>query len=507
MHSHPIRYSSRLSFVVLGAVLVGFAIRIYRLDAQSFWGDEILQATVAERSIPAILEWVRRDRGPTPLSYLLLHEWIGLVGQSDFALRLLPVFFGVLTVPLQYQFSRRLLGESGSVLAALILALSSFHVAYSQELRAYSLLVFFSLLEVLSFWQVLRAGGWWRWALTGLIAGIGFYNHPYILVVLGFLVLFGALTATSLTVRAVLPKTVRPSGPPSTILKGIGLMLLVVFVLTVPWVFYVGDLARAARWGNVSLTVEYVVRSLLKARDALLTTSPPWALLMAFAWLVGMWRLFRQSYPLVLLLAGWTLLPIPAFILITGLVGDYPLTTRQLLICLPPFYTVSAAGLVMITSQIAKWRRAPFRLLPAVLLVGASVLPLADYYATPKEDWRSVGRYLSRVVAEDEAIIVPRVAHYVRYYYDGPPAKLLAPKSVQEMNAALDTHKGVWFVWSSYINLGSRQTSRDIQAFLKLKTRVEVFNHHHRIKILYLNPTGHNAAQLRTQLREQGRWP
>lgn len=507
MHSHPIRHSSRVSFVVLGAVFVGFVIRIYRLDAQGFWGDEILQATVAERSIPAILEWVRRDRGSTPLSYLLLHEWFVLVGPSDFTLRLLPAFFGVLALPLQYQFGRRLLGGWPGVLAALILALSSFHVAYSQELRAYSLLVFFSLLVALSFLQALRHGGWSRWVLTGLIGATGFYNHPFILVVLGFLVLFGVLTATSLTMRAMLPQTVRPIGAPNAILKGIGLTLLIVFVLAVPWPLYVGDLARGGRWGSVSLTLEYVVASLLKARDALLTTSAPWALLVAVAWLVGMWRLFRQSYPLVLLLAGWTLLPIPAFILVTGLVGDYPLTTRQLLICLPPFYTISAAGLVGIADRMGRPRPTPFILTLVVLLVAASLFPLADYYTTPKEDWRSVGRYLSRAVAEDEVILVPRVAHYVRYYYDGPPTKLLSPKTSQEMQAALDTHKGVWFVWSSYINLGSRQTSRDIQAFLKHTTRVEVFNHYNRIKILYLNPAGHSAAQLRRQLREQERWP
>ena len=85
---------------LLAAVLIlllATGLRFHRLDAQSFWNDEGNSARLSERAIPAILEGTASDIHP-PLYYLLLHGWRALLGDSEFALRALSAFAGVLTV-------------------------------------------------------------------------------------------------------------------------------------------------------------------------------------------------------------------------------------------------------------------------------------------------------------------------------------------------------------------------------------------------------------------------
>ena len=94
-HAPPATRHLLLTTVLL--LLLATGLRFHRLDAQSFWNDEGNSARLSERAIPAILEGTASDI-PPPLYYLLLHGWRALLGDSEFALRALSAFAGVLTV-------------------------------------------------------------------------------------------------------------------------------------------------------------------------------------------------------------------------------------------------------------------------------------------------------------------------------------------------------------------------------------------------------------------------
>ncbi|MBN1316048.1 MAG: hypothetical protein JXA42_11285, partial [Anaerolineales bacterium] len=51
-------------WIMLVILLAAFALRIYRLDAQSFWNDEGNSARIAERSVQLILEGSAADIHP-----------------------------------------------------------------------------------------------------------------------------------------------------------------------------------------------------------------------------------------------------------------------------------------------------------------------------------------------------------------------------------------------------------------------------------------------------------
>src|SRR5689334_4366310 len=69
----PVPTATRI-VMLLVIVLTGLALRVYKLDAQSFWYDEGNSARIAERSLQLIVEGAAGDIHP-PLYYLVLHYW------------------------------------------------------------------------------------------------------------------------------------------------------------------------------------------------------------------------------------------------------------------------------------------------------------------------------------------------------------------------------------------------------------------------------------------------
>jgi mannosyltransferase len=133
-------------------VLGGFALRLYRLGADSLWYDETVSAHLASKSLPDLIAHTARDIHP-PGYYILLHLWTRLAGDTEFALAFLSVVFGMLLIPLAYALARRLLGRAVALWAALLVAISPFNLWYSQEVRMYTL---GAALGLVTLWCALR---------------------------------------------------------------------------------------------------------------------------------------------------------------------------------------------------------------------------------------------------------------------------------------------------------------------------------------------------------------
>lgn len=140
MINDPTDSAPRWRWAILALILLlAIGLRVYRLDAQSFWNDEGNSARIAERSIPLILEGAAGDIHP-PGYYLLLAGWRALFGQSEIALRALSVTLSTLTVALSYSLAASLFGWKEALIAAALVAVNPFQVYYAQEARMYALL-------------------------------------------------------------------------------------------------------------------------------------------------------------------------------------------------------------------------------------------------------------------------------------------------------------------------------------------------------------------------------
>ena len=149
----------RSLIAVVLLLLAAYALRLYRLDAQSLWWDEGISLHLATSSAAGIV----RDRLANihpPLYFFLLKGWLALVGVSPFTGRYLSVLAGLLQVALVFAIATpdrcaaRLLSLTRKVpgaahlsgvsyaawLAAGLMLLSPLSVIYSQEIRVYALL-------------------------------------------------------------------------------------------------------------------------------------------------------------------------------------------------------------------------------------------------------------------------------------------------------------------------------------------------------------------------------
>ncbi|MCS6827400.1 MAG: glycosyltransferase family 39 protein [Caldilinea sp.] len=127
-------------WLLLFVIVLGFALRVHRIDEKGLWLDEAFSVWMAQHTLPELIDWlVRIDQHP-PLYYMVLHWWLWF-GESAAHVRMLSVMFGVFTLPVIFLIGRRLSGNVVGLVAAFILAISPFHVRFAQEARMYTLLM------------------------------------------------------------------------------------------------------------------------------------------------------------------------------------------------------------------------------------------------------------------------------------------------------------------------------------------------------------------------------
>jgi uncharacterized membrane protein len=174
-------------------LVFAMALRLLLLGEHSLWVDELFSIRYGRLGVPALWADVSAIDNHPPLYYLLLHFWVLAFGESEFAVRSLSVLFGVLTVGIAYRLGVSMYNPRTALIAALILAVASYPIYWSQEARMYSLLPLLAGISVYFMWQLMRAGGV-RHTLAYLISTVALlYTHSYGLFIVaaqnGYLVL------------------------------------------------------------------------------------------------------------------------------------------------------------------------------------------------------------------------------------------------------------------------------------------------------------------------------
>ena len=140
-------------WLVPAAILgLAFILRLWRLGDSNLWWDEALAIWAVRKGFVGVTVWTAGDVHP-PLYFWSLWAWVSALGESEFAMRLLSVAFGVLTVAAVYALAHRVAGKRAAIVASLLTAIAPFHVWWSQEMRMYILA---GLLCVLSLYALIR---------------------------------------------------------------------------------------------------------------------------------------------------------------------------------------------------------------------------------------------------------------------------------------------------------------------------------------------------------------
>jgi 4-amino-4-deoxy-L-arabinose transferase-like glycosyltransferase len=474
----------------LALTLLAFALRVYRLGAQSLWFDEAFSVDYARRGLDAWLAGQTTVQGITvvelhpPLYFALLNVWMLLAGAGEFAVRFGSAACGVLLVPLAFVVGRRLFSVRTGLLAALLTALSPFLIYYSQEARPYIQPAFFALLAFYVFLRALDDNRPRTWALYALATLVAVNFHYYA-------ALATAAQGLYLLLRI---RTLR-----AQFLRWLAAMLAVAALYAPLLPTMLRQLGSYGVYWAGTIGLDVILPRSLAAFGAGLTTDAAWGLvsggllllLTVPALLHGLWAWRRLPSPRrrpaqgadrwaggevsesdrVLLLVLYLVVPVLAVYLSCLIKPKFH--ERFVIVAAPAVYLLAARGVDVLFARVligARYRvthwihQATFLVVVALLVLTAG-RPLSNLYFDPtyaRDDYRAVAQAIQAHQEPGDVILLcaPYIYPSFTYYYhgglpwDGLPKQTPADRT-QTAAALNDLTAGrnrLWLVlWQDYV--------------------------------------------------------
>ena len=412
-------------YALFAIVLVAAALRLPTLGVQSLWFDEGATWGQVNGTFAELIYRTSADNYP-PLYNILAWLAVQVLGDAEWVLRLPAALLAIANVLLIYSIGRRIAGPSAGLLAAALLALSAYHVWYSQEARMYSLLAFAATAYG---WAVLRGlerPGPWPALLLASTGAVLVYSHPY-----------GALTWAGIGLGALVVHISRRDWSGLRWLIGAGLATALVFL---PWAIILIGRARvidSTGFWIATPTAGSILEDLIRLTGGLLV-------LVLIAVPLLLWRR-RRLVPLSLdfapvMLLVWVAVPVLLGVAASLLVEPI-FHPRYLLGTLPAWILLYAAALLTLLHS------ARARAIAAALSLLLSIVVLLVDSPGPRAEWRELVAEAKLRYQPDDCVLMD--VHYHRVvldYYWRDPALCTIPGDASAALAAARAPKGRLFV-------------------------------------------------------------
>jgi 4-amino-4-deoxy-L-arabinose transferase-like glycosyltransferase len=386
---------------VIGATLVGAALRLYQLGTPSLWADETGTYLFASLPFRQGMMVMLADAVHPPLFYYI-ERLVLLVTRSEFGLRWPAAMAGLLAIPLAAQFARGWSSREAGPIAAWLTALNPFAVWYAREARNYSLSLCLTLTLAWSFAALYRRPTRLRWIAFVGLSTLAYLTHY-------FTVLFPLACSLFLIMRL---------RHDYLFFRKWMLAQFVAAALASPW-FILWALNPIHSFG-----IEWIPRPTLgdlpltlfnlatgwseKVSPGGMVTGVLWfgsafLSLRRRAWHRPRWRLMTVV---------WVMVPLVAVFLFSLKRPVY--ADRYFIVLLPPLLVLAATGF---TALPRPWRTAG----PLALFVSLSLTSLT-YITSPtfvKEDWRGAVTFLDdQTRSPNESRLLILADWISTHYYD-----------------------------------------------------------------------------------------
>lgn len=447
--------------ILVGLTLLGFFLRVHHLGASAYRGDEAFAVRYWAAS-PAETFANLAGTEPHPIGiFLAFWAWKSLVGDGEFAMRMLSVLVNLLGVPAMYALARRLVKvRTVALIAALLWAINPNLIWQSQDARNYAM---WAALSLISMWLMLRAAdsparrlNWLLYIIFATLTLYTFFLEAFLVVVHALYILLWRRAA----------------------LRGWLIAAGIIAVLLIPWFGQIWALAHSAYQGTATradlatflrfLPVMYLGEPEFAGQTSVLGLTVIWILTAASLYLVGNTDP-RQRRVLLL----WLL--VPGALLVIASVRLDVFRARYLISVTPALLIPTAYVIFVLATESLRmvYRTYMARgigpiigagaivigfILPVSPFALATTLSLSGYYAYQKApDWYTLRDFLrANATAADTVIMTsldPTTGYTdpaFAYYYSGPAQVIALPHpqfdTTQVVKQVLDQSRTVWFV-------------------------------------------------------------
>jgi 4-amino-4-deoxy-L-arabinose transferase-like glycosyltransferase len=437
-------------YILLILTAIGAFLRLYHLSFNSLWLDEGATYEIAKKSILDI--WNTINLPPEynpPLFYWIEHAMLSY-GSREFILRLIPALVGIATIPLVYLIGKEIADRNTGIIAAALMTFAPFHIYYSQEARAYTLMTFFVALALLFLLKGFKQRGSSTWIFFGIASALAFWAHYY------------TLTPVAFFFAIAFFYTLKKSGSE---FKHFLFGLLAFILISLPLFFvivkmYFSITASAPTWGFQGISLIYETVFKMSASNVYIMIS------LIILFFLGISMLFIQDKGKFFLLVSFLIIPS-----ITGVIlsKKMPMDPRYLLYLLPAYFW----GIAISHKIVTRFIRSRYIVYGFIILSILLLIPFSFNYYTKysKEDWRGLSSYLQRTAKyQDYVVMLPG---YVRlpfdYYYRNQSGNIQELEAYNlgtlEQISSLSENKSVYYVVT--LHIGAMNPNGDMLDWLK----------------------------------------
>ena len=184
---------SKLFYIIL-ILLIGSFIRVYNINYNDFWSDEMVSFWVSDPSIPLnkTIERIFSSQFMV-LNEILLKYFHLTFGYDVNISRYFPFFISVLSLLAFVKLLLRITSINAAIFGLFIISINIYHIAYSIELRAY-ILTFF-LVNIFIYFAFINSDSKKNFKYSNtlilcLISLLLLFNHTINIIVIGSYIFF-----------------------------------------------------------------------------------------------------------------------------------------------------------------------------------------------------------------------------------------------------------------------------------------------------------------------------
>lgn len=428
--------------LVISIIVLGFSLRVYDLTKESLWLDEHESIRWANLTISEIVRPSGEGIRDIPLYNITLHYWVSLFGDGEFSVRFLSVIFGVLAIIMLYKIASLLFDRTTGIISSTIMALSTYHIYYSQEARRYSLMLFLAITSFYFLVKVLRERKKTATIYYVVSTVLLLYTH-----------IFGVFIVIAQNIYVLLSSACVKKSIRFSLKKWLGIQLVGV-ILTIPLIIMVAKVTLTYAGVPVTQESSWIVPASLNAIvESFRTLAGSQTLLVIFCAviLISSLKMFiKKENKNVLLLSVWLLVPIlllAALSRISSLTQLARYSTRYLIAFSPAFYLLVAWCIRKLWSNYIK----------VPLIIGVmflSLMQVQSYYREQtKRPWRDVVAYIEANAESGDLVLFHQGFCQTSFDYYSIRTDLIKEPGTDrgildaaELKSYMEGHARVWLV-------------------------------------------------------------